>query len=217
MLSRPPAPEAQPSSVAPARNAAQSFVVGSSSQVSAGTAPSQAAPPSSQTGDVTSLAPRLQTESDQASSAVLNTPMKESLKTGLAGMSKPAAAAPHMRAAAAAAEPVPRFRWRITTDGQLERSLSSGSWTRVLSEQPVAFRAVDVIGNSVWAGGSDGALFHSVDGGERWTRVTLGVGGETGNGIIVSIHFDSPLQGSVTSDGGVTWRTADGGQTWARH
>jgi hypothetical protein len=106
--------------------------------------------------------------------------------------------------------------WRITDDGHLERSAPSGTWTRVLADQPVAFRAVGVIGNDVWAGGDGGALFHSADAGESWTRVILTADGQPEVRTIVSIRFDSALQGSVTTDSGTTWMTSDGGKSWSR-
>jgi hypothetical protein len=106
--------------------------------------------------------------------------------------------------------------WRISTAGRLERSTSPGEWTPVLSEQPVAFRAVASIGNDVWAGGSDGALFHSSDAGEHWTKVALVADGEPEQAVVRSIHFDTPAEGRVTTDAGTTWSTLDGGKTWTR-
>ncbi|HZP24550.1 MAG TPA: YCF48-related protein [Terriglobales bacterium] len=107
------------------------------------------------------------------------------------------------------------LRWRITDDGHLERSSTPGEWTRVLAELPISFHSVAVIGSDVWAGGSDGALFHTSDGGEHWSRVELTSGGQTEAGNIQSIRFNTPLQGSVITNSGATWSTSDGGKTWA--
>jgi photosystem II stability/assembly factor-like uncharacterized protein len=68
----------------------------------------------------------------------------------------------------------------------------------------------------VWAGGNDGALFHSSNNGLNWTRVALNTNGQPERGAIVSIRFDSTLQGKVTTDGGEAWTTSDGGQSWQR-
>ena len=110
----------------------------------------------------------------------------------------------------------PGVRWRITDDGHLERSTAASDWTRIFAATPVYFRAIAVIGNHVWAGGNDGALFHSVDGGEQWTKVEIAANGEAERGTIGSIRFDSPLQGSVTTASGTVWSTSDGGKTWLR-
>jgi len=105
-------------------------------------------------------------------------------------------------------------RWRITADGHLDRSLAGSAWTRVLAEQPVSFRVVAVTGNDVWAGGNNGALFHSVDGGEHWAQVALSAEGHSETGAVVSIHFDTISQGSVHTETGSTWTTSDRGQSW---
>ncbi len=107
-------------------------------------------------------------------------------------------------------------RWRVTDDGHLEHTTDAGTWSQVLPEQSVIFRAVNVVGKRVWAGGSDGALFHSTDAGNRWVRVALGAGGQSEHGTVVSIRFDTAMRGTVTTDSGATWSTSDGGQTWIR-
>ncbi len=110
----------------------------------------------------------------------------------------------------------PPLHWRITNDGHLERSTSAGVWMSVLAEQPVIFRVVAVIGNEVWAGGSDGALFHSTDNGDNWGRIALIADGQPERSAVNSIRFDTPAAGRVTTDGGATWTTVDGGKTWTR-
>jgi hypothetical protein len=102
--------------------------------------------------------------------------------------------------------------WHITPNGYLERWSGSGNWTRVLAEQPVTFHVVSVVGDDVWAGGSGGALFHSSDGGQNWSKVTLAA--ETGT--VMSIRFSDAEHGVVTTDGGAQWGTFDGGVTWTK-
>ena len=109
---------------------------------------------------------------------------------------------------------MPSTRWRITANGHLERALPGTAWTRVLVDQPVAFRAVDTIGANVWAGGNGGALFHSIDQGESWNKVALSVNGHAERSAVVSIHFDNAVQGSVRTESGTTWTTSDGGLSW---
>ena len=106
--------------------------------------------------------------------------------------------------------------WRIGKDGQLERSTGSGTWTQKLASEEVTFRAVATVGSDVWAGGNGGALFHSSDGGDRFNKVGLSANGQAESGSIVSIHFDTAQQGTVTTDSGATWTTTDGGHTWSK-
>lgn len=107
-----------------------------------------------------------------------------------------------------------RTQWRIGPDGHLERSMAAGQWARVLADQPTTFRAVAAMGSDVWAGGNGGALFHSSDGGEHWSAVTLAAESKVETGAIVSLRFDDSQHGSVASDMGTRWATIDGGVTW---
>ena len=127
-------------------------------------------------------------------------------------------------------------QWRITEDGHLEHLVSapaSGAtmavqqgaqaglaqnaqsapqWTRALADQPVTFRVVSVVGNNVWAGGNGGALFHSSDSGQHWSRVALS--GETS--AVTSIRFDDAQHGTIICESGAQWGTSDGGTSWGR-
>ncbi len=103
--------------------------------------------------------------------------------------------------------------WRVTPQGYLEHFMPNG-WLRVLADQASVFRGVSVIGSDVWAGGNDGALFHSGDGGVNWHKVSIGnpSGGE--RAAIVSIRFDDSQHGMVITDIGTSYGTTDGGVTW---
>jgi Photosynthesis system II assembly factor YCF48/Putative zinc-finger len=103
-------------------------------------------------------------------------------------------------------------RWRISSDGHVEHTVGQNTWERVMSAEPVTFYTVTTIGPNVWAGGSDGALYHSADGGHEWNRVALA--GE--QGTIKTIHFSNSRQGSLTTNAGTVWTTADGGITWSK-
>jgi hypothetical protein len=80
------------------------------------------------------------------------------------------------------------------------------------------FRALSVSSNAaeVWAGGSGGALYHTVDGGNRWSRVVPSAAGIVLAGDIISIQFSDPRSGSVTTSNAEVWTTVDDGQTWHR-
>lgn len=184
------------------------------------------APSRSQTVEVTSGAPLVQADNaDLSTNFAANTPNggndltykqkpAAALKSGLASSAKSAVAVDKL-----AAQKVvpPNAQWRITADGHLERAFSGGDWTRMLAEEPAAFRVVSVIGSDIWAGGNDGILFHSDDRGLSWDKVSLTADGKSERGAIVSIRFDSVLQGTITTDSGVAWTTINGGQSWIKH
>jgi hypothetical protein len=161
--------------------------------------------------EVTSAAPLVQAENADlaAASQEAGAATKSSLTT--AAQNSPAAAG-LMKAQKHEIMP----HWRVTGDGQLQRSVDLNQWTRVLANQSVIFKAVGVIGAQVWAGGSDGALFHSSDGGSIWFKVPLSATDSPEKAAIVSIRFDSPLKGAVKTDAGTTWVTSDGGKSWSK-
>jgi hypothetical protein len=78
------------------------------------------------------------------------------------------------------------------------------------------FRAVVATGADVWAGGSGGALYHSLDAGDHWAQVSPAVAGANLTGDIVNLEFSDSLHGKVTTSTSETWVTTDGGQTWQK-
>jgi hypothetical protein len=78
------------------------------------------------------------------------------------------------------------------------------------------FRAVAVIGTDVWAGGSQGVLFHSVDAGNRWAQVVPSSTGIALTGDIVGLEFADAQRGRITTSTGEIWTTSDQGQTWQK-
>ena len=78
------------------------------------------------------------------------------------------------------------------------------------------FRAVSVSSNAaeVWAGGSAGALYHTVDGGNLWIRVVPSDTGAMLTGDVIGIQFTNPRSGIVTTSTAEVWTTLDAGQTW---
>jgi hypothetical protein len=78
------------------------------------------------------------------------------------------------------------------------------------------FRAVAAMGTEVWAGGSTGALFHSSDGGNHWTRVVPLFAGSTLTGDVVTVEFSDPQHGKITTSTPEVWTTTDAGQTWQK-
>jgi photosystem II stability/assembly factor-like uncharacterized protein len=96
-------------------------------------------------------------------------------------------------------------------------SKKSSNWGPGPSANTV-FRALSVSSNAaeVWAGGSGGALYHTMDGGNLWARVVPSDGGIILTGDIISIQFSDPQNGSVTTSTPEVWTTSDAGQTWHR-
>jgi hypothetical protein len=78
------------------------------------------------------------------------------------------------------------------------------------------FRAVTAAGSEVWAGGSGGALYHSLDAGIHWTRIVPTAAGTTLTGDIVSLEFSDSQNGKVTTSIPEVWITSDAGQTWQK-
>ena len=121
---------------------------------------------------------------------------------------------PHSPSAFDSAAPA-RPQWRISPAGEVQRALAGSDWQTVLAPAHTRFHVLAVVGNDVWAGGSEASLFHSVDGGANWTRVALPTN-EPATPTITRITFDDALNGTVDADNATTWATADGGRTWSQ-
>jgi Photosynthesis system II assembly factor YCF48/Putative zinc-finger len=78
------------------------------------------------------------------------------------------------------------------------------------------FRAVAAAGLEVWAGGSGGALYHTSDGGNHWTRVMPSDPRVALTGDVLSIQFSDPQNGRISTSTAELWTTSDGGQTWRK-
>ena len=76
------------------------------------------------------------------------------------------------------------------------------------------FRAVSANGLDVWAGGSAGALFHSADAGDHWTRILPLSGSTLLTTDITSIRFSDLQNGTITTATSEVWTTTDAGRSW---
>jgi hypothetical protein len=83
-------------------------------------------------------------------------------------------------------------------------------------EGVLTFRAVTANGADVWAGGSQGILYHSIDAGNHWARIVPAAGGIFLTGDILTLEFADPQNGRVTTSTAESWATQDGGQTWQK-
>lgn len=80
----------------------------------------------------------------------------------------------------------------------------------------ILFRAVAANGADVWAGGSDGALFHSVDAGNHWAQVVPFAAGAALTGDVIGLQFPDAQHAKVTTSTSETWITPDDGLTWQK-
>jgi hypothetical protein len=104
---------------------------------------------------------------------------------------------------------------KITARPAAQSSVKSADAPPAPSQRPI-FRAVSVSDNAaeVWAGGSGGALYHTVDAGNHWTLVVPSDVGLVLAGDVIAIQFSNPRNGSVTTSTAEVWTTVDAGQTW---
>jgi hypothetical protein len=79
-----------------------------------------------------------------------------------------------------------------------------------------AFRAVAAVGSDVWAGGSGGALYHSLNAGNQWIRVVPASAEATLTGDIIRLEFSDSQHGKISTSSSEVWTTGDDGQTWQK-
>ena len=107
------------------------------------------------------------------------------------------------------------LRWIINAEGRVERSTDKGqTWKAMALDQHIKFRTVAATGSEAWAGGEAGALYHSSDSGDHWTRVPLPP--ELASATIVRVEFTDAQHGTLATSAGETWTTSDGGASWQK-
>jgi hypothetical protein len=111
------------------------------------------------------------------------------------------------------ARPVERPRFRISDEGQIERSNEAGAWQPVAVGAAARFRVLSVAGPDIWAGGDHLRLFHSLDNGVTWLEVQL-PGSADRTHAIAHIRIEPEHKLMVEADDGTAWRSIDGGVTW---
>jgi hypothetical protein len=166
-------------------------------------------------GEASSRAPAAPSASSSYQSDSMATRSQALQAPGTASQAqRQTASLPHSRAAFDSAAPV-RPQWRISPAGELQRAFAGSDWQTVLASAHTKFHALALVGNDVWAGGSEANLFHSTDGGTTWTRVPLPTQGPAAP-TITRITWDDALNGIVGTDTATIWATADGGRTWTQ-
>jgi hypothetical protein len=78
------------------------------------------------------------------------------------------------------------------------------------------FRTVTANGADVWVGGSNAALYHSLDAGNHWAQVVPSAAGASLTGDVVRVEFTDAQHGKETTSTAEMWLTSDDGQTWQK-
>ena len=100
--------------------------------------------------------------------------------------------------------------WRLSADGMPQRSLDGAqTWEAIPLPGGTKFHAINSIGHEVWAGGNAGALYHSADAGQSWTKID-----PFSTDDITHIEFSDPQNGLLNTATGRVWSTSDGGRSW---
>jgi hypothetical protein len=111
--------------------------------------------------------------------------------------------------AGSAGKTAPPMNWSLSPNGDMQRSLDSGRTWQSLPIAGSPFRAITSVGTDIWVGGNAGALYHSADSGQTWTKVN-----PVSADDITHIEFSDPLNGQLSTANGQVWSTSDGGRTW---
>ena len=96
--------------------------------------------------------------------------------------------------------------------GTVQRSEDGGkTWAGVRVDGLSRLYALSATGTEVWAGGEEGALFHSLDNGAHWTPVIVSDGVSKLNDAItrIDVREDGFIQ--LQAQGGSRWVTTDNG------
>jgi hypothetical protein len=106
----------------------------------------------------------------------------------------------------------------LAKESRAKEALEKDADKKILKASASApvFRAVVVNGPDVWAGGSQGLLYHSYDAGNHWMQIVPASAGATLTGDIVGLGFSDAQHGRITTSTGEIWTTGDQGQTWQR-
>jgi hypothetical protein len=106
-----------------------------------------------------------------------------------------------------------RNQWRISSDGNVERS-TGVNWSTSLAQPGTKFTVVATIGPIVWAGGTRGVLMRSVDNGASWQPIQLPNIGTGANATITKIEFRDAFTGTIATADRRSWSTKDRGESW---
>lgn len=103
--------------------------------------------------------------------------------------------------------------------GHVLLSADGQSWKQVVTPTRSTLTTISAQGDSVWAGGHDGVILFSADGGNTWQRQRVqpwsADSQEMTNGSpIIDSLFISPTEGYMVGAYSLVLKTVDGGNTW---
>ncbi|HEX7138619.1 MAG TPA: hypothetical protein VF219_12255 [Vicinamibacterales bacterium] len=105
--------------------------------------------------------------------------------------------------------PNPNIRWRILTDGSIERSIDGGrTWQTQSTVAPALTAGVAPSPTTCWLVGHGGIVVLSIDG-RTWQRVPIPEAID-----LTFITASDAANATVTAADGRTFSTLDGGKTW---
>jgi photosystem II stability/assembly factor-like uncharacterized protein len=107
----------------------------------------------------------------------------------------------------------------VAQNSQLMKESTEGKQAAKKTPAPAAaitFRSVVSTGSDVWAGGKSGALYHSLDAGDHWTKVVPSAAGISLTGDVTGMEFSDVQHGKIATSTSEVWITADDGQTWQK-
>jgi hypothetical protein len=99
--------------------------------------------------------------------------------------------------------------WSLSPNGDVQRSIDSGRTWQSLPVAGSPFRAINALGNDIWVGGNAGALYHSADAGQSWTKIS-----PVSTDDVTHIEFSDAQNGLLNTANGDIWTTSDGGRSW---
>jgi photosystem II stability/assembly factor-like uncharacterized protein len=99
--------------------------------------------------------------------------------------------------------------WSLSPNGDVQRSLDSGRTWQSLPVAGSPFHAITAVGDDIWVGGNAGALYHSADAGQSWTKIPL-----VSTDDVTHVEFSDAQNGLLNTANGEVWTTSDGGRSW---
>jgi hypothetical protein len=144
---------------------------------------------------------------DQTGEVHLSAPQAAKDSYGVARVSSAADAVAQVEKAG---KITPQIGWGLSAKGEVQRSLDSGkTWQVVPVAEASSFRAISSVGTDIWVGGNAGALYHSADSGQSWTKLD-----PVSSDDITHVEFSDAQNGLLNTASGQLWSTSDGGRSW---
>ncbi len=106
-------------------------------------------------------------------------------------------------------------QWAIHGN-EVQQSLDAGTHWNTVFQPHRPLLCVAAANTDVWAGGTQGGLFHSADSGATWNQVHPSISGQTLADDITHIDVHSSSHVVLLTSKHESWSTTDGGTTWAK-